>query len=137
MSDMNGNEDSIDTVIKSQPDIIARNIETVREKYSAAGRKENYEGSLNVLSYIKRKAPDILTKSGIMTGFCETLDEIISALHDLKECGCDIFTAGQYCSPGKNHVPVIAYISPLEFEQIKKTALSIGFSAKAVIIARF
>lgn len=123
--DFKGNKNSLDTIIKSHPDVFNHNIEAVKEIFKTARPQGNYDCSLEVLNYIK-KTSNILTKSGLMIGLGETFEQIEETLVDLKNVGCDIVTIGQYIQPSKEHLAVSKYYTPEEYEQLKVLAEKIG-----------
>ena len=123
--DFKGDEVSLNTIIKSHPDVFNHNIETVREVFKTARPQGNYDTSLEVLKYVKDNS-DILTKSGLMIGLGETFEQIENTLVDLKNVGCDIVTIGQYIQPSKEHLEVSKYYTPDEYEQLKILADKIG-----------
>lgn len=125
--DFKGNKDSLDTIIKAQPDVFNHNIETVREIFKTARPQGNYQTSLDVLKYIKDNSK-ITTKSGLMIGLGETCEQIHKTLSDLKMNGCDILTIGQYIQPSKEHLPVAKYYAPDEYEKLKLMAKETGFT---------
>lgn len=125
--DFKGNKDSLDTIIKAQPDVFNHNIETVREIFKTARPQGNYQTSLDVLKYIKDNSK-ITTKSGLMIGLGETCEQIHQTLSDLKMNGCDILTIGQYIQPSKEHLPVVKYYTPDEYEKLKLMAKETGFT---------
>lgn len=123
--DFKGNKNSLDTIIKSHPDVFNHNIEAVKEIFKTARPQGDYNCSLEVLKYIKDTS-DILTKSGLMIGLGETFEQIEETLIDLKNVGCDIVTIGQYIQPSKEHLEVSKYYTPEEYEQLKALAEKIG-----------
>lgn len=123
--DFKGNKNSLDTIIKAHPDVFNHNIETVRSVFKTARPQGNYDCSLDVLKYIKNNS-DILTKSGLMVGLGETFEDIEQTLLDLKNVGCDIVTIGQYIQPSKEHLEVLKYYTPEEYEDLKALAEKIG-----------
>ena len=123
--DFKGNKNSLDTIIKAHPDVFNHNIETVRSVFKTARPQGNYDCSLDVLKYIKNNS-DILTKSGLMIGLGETFEDIEQTLLDLKNVGCDIVTIGQYIQPSKEHLEVLKYYTPEEYEDLKALAEKIG-----------
>lgn len=123
--DFKGNKNSLDTIIKTHPDVFNHNIETVRSVFKTARPQGNYDCSLDVLKYIKNNS-DILTKSGLMVGLGETFEDIEQTLLDLKNVGCDIVTIGQYIQPSKEHLEVSKYYTPSEYEDLKALAEKIG-----------
>lgn len=120
------NKDSLDTIIKAKPDVFNHNIETARAVFEKARPLGNYDLSLSVLKYIKENS-DIPTKSGLMVGLGETMEQIAETFEDLKNIGCDILTVGQYIQPSKQHLETDKYYSLKEFEEIKDLAKKIGF----------
>lgn len=120
------NKDSLDTIIKAKPDVFNHNIETARAVFEKARPLGNYDLSLSALKYIKENS-DIPTKSGLMVGLGETMEQIAETFEDLKNIGCDILTVGQYIQPSKQHLEIDKYYSLKEFEEIKDLAKKIGF----------
>ena len=124
--DFNGDENSLDIIIKTMPEVFNHNIETTKQVFKKARPKGNYQTSLEVLKYVKDNS-NIKTKSGLMVGLGETLEEIEETFEDLKNVGCDILTVGQYIQPSKKHLEVDKYYTLEEFEEIKKLAKKVGF----------
>ena len=118
---------AIDTVLLSSPEVFNHNLETVARLQRVVRRKAQYEISLRVLDHVKKKRPDIKTKSGLMLGLGETTEEIIEALSDLRSVGCDLVTLGQYLQPSARHLPVVRYLPPAEFDELGRIARSLGF----------
>jgi lipoic acid synthetase len=125
--DFKGNESSLRTVLDAAPDILNHNTETVPRLYRVARPGGRYERSLELLDRARRCAPSIPTKSGLMLGLGEQLDEVLEVLGDLRRAGCQILTLGQYLSPSSAHLPVVRYYRPEEFDQIRIKALDLGF----------
>ena len=123
--DFKGNANALNTIIFSEPDVFNHNIETVRAVFKTARPQGDYDTSLNVLKYIKANSK-ITTKSGLMVGLGETFGQIEETLVDLKNCGCDIVTIGQYIQPSKEHLEVSKFYTPEEFEDLQKLAEKIG-----------
>ena len=124
--DFNGDENSLYIIIKAMPEVFNHNIETTKQVFKKARPKGNYQTSLEVLKYVKDNS-NIKTKSGLMVGLGETLEEIEETFEDLKNVGCDILTVGQYIQPSKKHLEVDKYYTLEEFEEIKKLAKKVGF----------
>lgn len=124
--DFEGIEDLIDIVIDAKPDVFNHNIETAKRLYPKARPLAQYERSLNFLYYIKKKAPDMITKSGLMVGLGETFEELSETFTDLKNANCDIVTIGQYMQPGKQHLAVEKYYTEKDFELVKLLAKDAG-----------
>ncbi len=123
--DFKGNEDSLNVIIKAHPDVFNHNIEAVRDIFKTARPQGNYDTSLKVLKYIKDNS-DIKTKSGLIIGLGENIEQIQTTMEDLYNAGCDILTIGQYIQPSKKHMEVAKYYSLNEYEELKKLAASIG-----------
>jgi lipoyl synthase len=126
--DFRGDEDCIRVVLSANPVCFNHNLETVRRLQGPVRRGAKYERSLFVLETAKRLRPDIATKSGLMLGLGEAEAEVIEALADLRQIGCDRLTLGQYMRPSLEHLPVQKYWHPDEFERIGNLARSMGFS---------
>jgi lipoic acid synthetase len=116
------------TVVAAKPACYNHNIETVHRLQDRVRRGAKYERSLDVLRFVKDLDPTIPTKSGLMLGHGETQGEIVEALEDLREIGCDRVTLGQYMRPSLAHLPVQKYWTPEEFDQLGAIAQDLGFS---------
>ena len=92
-----------------------------------------YERSLSVLQKVKERVPEIYTKSGLMLGLGETVDELHEAMADLRAAGCDLLTLGQYLQPTKKHLPVVEFSHPDQFAEHKTTAEAMGFTHVASV----
>lgn len=123
--DFKGNIESLNTIIKAHPDVFNHNIEAVRGIFKTVRPQGNYDISLSVLKYIKENS-DIKTKSGLIIGLGENIEQIKETFEDLYNVGCDILTVGQYIQPSKEHYPVGKYYKPEEYEELKKLATSVG-----------
>jgi lipoic acid synthetase len=126
--DLQGRYDAVEKIVKSGPQVISHNIETVR-RLSPEIRdvRASYDQSLGVLQTVKQINPEIYTKSSLMLGLGEHQDEVVESMDDLRDTGVDIITMGQYLQPGLDYAPVVEYISPLTFERYKTIALDKGF----------
>ncbi len=129
--DFQGREDDIDQVALARPDIYNHNIEAVERLCPTIRPQADYRRSLRVLERVRRVAPDVATKSGLMVGLGETRDEVLQCLRDLRAVGCDILTIGQYLAPSPEHAPVARYWPPEEFEDLEREAKAMGFRAVA------
>ena len=116
---------SLNTIIKVHPEVFNHNIETVKSLFKIARPQGNYDLSIKVLKYVKENS-DIVTKSGLMVGLGESINEIEETLVDLKNAGVDIITIGQYIQPSKAHLEVAKYYTLEEFDELKKLAVKIG-----------
>ena len=110
------------------PDVFNHNLETVPRLYKQARPGADYTWSLKLLSQFKQQNPAVPTKSGLMLGLGEQLDEVRQVMRDLRAHDCDMLTLGQYLQPSKHHLPVMRYVLPREFDALKQEALKIGFS---------
>lgn len=115
-------------VVEAYPACYNHNIETVRRLQGRVRRGAQYERSLDVLRIVKSLNPTIPTKSGLMLGHGETQAEVIAALVDLRNAGCDRLTLGQYMRPSLQHLPVQKYWTPEEFDQLGAIAQDLGFA---------
>lgn len=125
--DFCGQEQAIDTVIAAGPDVYNHNVETVARLYDLVRPKAKYSRSLDLLRHVKKKAPGIYTKSGLMVGLGEEFSEVAALLQDLRVAGCDVLTIGQYLQPSPHHLPVKRFITPEEFVAYKEAAVQAGF----------
>jgi lipoic acid synthetase len=126
--DFAGNLADVATVLESQVDVFAQNLETVERLTSRVrDARAGYDQTLAVLEFAKRHRPDVLTKSSLMVGLGENEDEIVATLDDLRDAAVDIVTFGQYLRPTINHLPVERYVTPEEFERYRRHGLARGF----------
>ncbi len=110
------------------PDVFNHNLETVPRLYKQARPGADYQWSLDLLKNFKQLGSNIPTKSGLMLGLGEELDEVREVMRDLRNHDCDMLTLGQYLQPSKHHLPVMRYVTPDEFEQLKQEGLEMGFA---------
>ena len=126
--DYRGDLNALDIVLDAQPDVFAHNIETVRRLTPRVrDKRAKYDQSLRILEHAKKRAPERFTKTSLMLGLGETVDEIEQAMDDARSAGIDIFTMGQYLQPSKKHLPVEAFITPEKFAELGRLAKSKGF----------
>jgi len=125
--DFQGSIEAIDLVIEAKPDVLNHNIETVPRLHPLVKPKSNYKRSLGILERPRSMAPDIYTKSGLMVGFGETKDEVLSVMKDLRAVDCDIMTIGQYLKPPGSPLEVKDYITPELFKWYRNKAEEMGF----------
>lgn len=125
--DLKGVEASINMIIDAKPHIINHNMETVPSVFKRVRPMGNYATSLSLLKYVKSQDAAIITKSGIMVGLGEIPDEVEHVMDDLRRCGCDVMTIGQYLPPSSNHALLREYVTPEQFESYKIIALGKGF----------
>jgi len=129
--DFKGNTDALRSVLEAGPDVFNHNMETVQRLYQAIRPQADYERSLDVLRKAKKVNSDVRTKSGLMLGLGETIKEVIDLLADLRSADCDALTIGQYLRPTKKNHPVVEYIVPRVFDDLKEKAIEIGFCSVA------
>ena len=128
-SDFNGNADALAAVMEARPHIFNHNLETVERLSPIVRFRAKYRLSLQVLQRALQMAPGmVVTKSGIMLGLGETRDEILQTMDDLREHGVTVLTMGQYLRPSPRHLPVIDYVRPEVFDELRDIALSKGFT---------
>lgn len=125
--DMKGDIDALDVIINAKPDIINHNVETIKYFYKDIRPQAIYQRSLDVLKYVKKKDPSILTKTGFMVGFGETEEQVFELMNDIREVDCDILTVGQYLQPTKEHFLLVEYVHPETFKKYEDTGYSKGF----------
>jgi len=128
--DFQGNWAALDLVMKAKPDVLNHNTETVSRLYRRVRPDANYQQTMQLIqrasTYRSSEYP-VLTKSGIMCGLGETIEELHTAMKDLRAMDCDILTLGQYLRPTKSHLPVERFYTPEEFAELKQIGLEIGF----------
>lgn len=126
--DFKGDNEALDKIIEEEPEVIAHNVETIdRLTSKVRDKRATYTQSLNVLKRVKEINPKIFTKTSIMLGLGESEEEVIKAMHDLRNNNVDIVTFGQYLRPTKKHLPVIEYITPDKFKYYEQIGLDLGF----------
>jgi lipoic acid synthetase len=125
--DFKGDERAIGRVVGSPIDILNHNTETVPRLYRRARPGAKYARTLNLLRLGKQLRPELLTKTGLMLGLGEERDELRAVFLDLAAVGCDILTLGQYLQPSAEHLPVVRYLPPDEFNAWREEALALGF----------
>jgi len=124
--DFRGSDEALRTVLRAQPDVLNHNLETVPRLYPVARRGSIYQRSLHLLRHAREIAPSIPTKSGLMVGLGETLDELRAVLQDLAAAGVDIVTIGQYLRPSGEQLPVARFYTPQEFAALKDFGEKLG-----------
>ncbi|HEX6984881.1 MAG TPA: lipoyl synthase, partial [Planctomycetaceae bacterium] len=129
--DFLGNTTAIDRVVEARPDVFNHNTETVPRLYHRVRRNAEYQRTLDLLARVKELAPEIPTKSGLMLGLGETLDEVLDVCADLRAVGVEMITIGQYLQPTPHHLPVERYLPPEEFDAIGGLVRKLGFKLVA------
>ncbi|HLW51218.1 MAG TPA: lipoyl synthase [Candidatus Angelobacter sp.] len=125
--DFQGRDDCLQIVLEARPEVLNHNTETVPRLYRVVRSGARYERTLRLLDNVKRFAPNMVSKTGVMAGLGETMDELLQVFRDLAACRVDILTVGQYLRPSKDHVPIARYYTPDEFAFMKRQALAMGF----------
>jgi lipoyl synthase len=125
--DFQGREDCLRVVLEAQPNILNHNTETVPRLYRVARSGARYERTLELLARAKSIDPRTVTKSGLMAGLGETMDELLEVFRDLAKQKVDILTIGQYLRPSRDHLPVARMYTPEEFALMKTEAMAMGF----------
>lgn len=125
--DFQGREDALRIVLEARPDILNHNTETVPRLYRAVRSGARYQRTLDLLANAKKFVPGTVTKSGVMAGLGETMQELIDVFRDLGTRGVDILTVGQYLRPSRDHLPIARFYTPEEFQRLKEEALRFGF----------
>ena len=125
--DFEGNWDALAAVMEARPDILNHNIESIERLYKTVRPQAKYWRSMDLLRRAKELDPTVVTKSGMMLGVGEELEETREAMRHLREVDCDVLTLGQYLRPSVKHIPVVRYVAPEEFAQLKQDGLAMGF----------
>ncbi len=118
---------TVELLVKEKPDVFNHNIETVPRLFPTICPGSRYFTSLKLLSDVKKLDSNIFTKSGIMVGLGESLEEVIQVMDDLRSAEVDFLTIGQYLQPTKNHALIDRYVTPEEFKQMEIVAKAKGF----------
>ena len=125
--DFQGSHEAMDIVMAAAPDVLNHNTETVPRLYRQVRLGARYERSLDMLAYAKRIAPRTPVKSGLMLGLGERDDEVLQVMRELRASGVDILTLGQYLRPSTKHLPIVRYVPPAEFDELRRQGQRIGF----------
>jgi lipoic acid synthetase len=125
--DFQGLDEPLRIVLDAQPDVLNHNTESVPRLYRVVRSGARYERTLRLLENAKKFAPAMVTKSGVMVGLGETMEELLQVFFDLGSRGVDVLTVGQYLRPSRDHLPIARFYTPDEFAYMKKEALRFGF----------
>lgn len=125
--DFLGDLAAIDHVTDANPEVFNHNLETVPRLYRVVRGRALYQRSLDLLDRVKRRAPHVVTKAGLMLGIGETTEELFEVLADLRTIRCDVLTLGQYLAPTLKHIPVARFVPPAEFDALAAKARLLGF----------
>jgi lipoic acid synthetase len=126
--DFQGSCAAVETVMAAAPDVLNHNTETVPRLYRQVRLGARYERSLDVLAHAKHVAPGTPTKSGLMLGLGETIAEVLAVMRDLRAHHVDILTLGQYLRPSPRHLPIVRYVTPEEFADLRTAGHEMGFA---------
>jgi lipoic acid synthetase len=125
--DFQGHEDCLQIVLDARPDILNHNTETVPRLYRVARSGARYERTLKLLENVKKFSPDTVSKSGLMVGLGESMDEMVQVFRDLSAIKLDILTVGQYLRPSRDHLPIAKFYTPEEFTFLREEAGKLAF----------
>jgi lipoic acid synthetase len=125
--DFKGSLDALKIVMDARPEILNHNIETVPRLFKQVQPQDHYEWSQTILENAKTMDPEVLTKSGIMLGLGEEMEEVKQVMSDLRSWNVDIITIGQYLQPSRKHLPIVRYYTLEEFQELKEYGQKIGF----------
>ena len=125
--DFQRKEGALAQIVSAKPDVFNHNLETISRLYKNVRRGASYNHSLNLLKKVKKLSSTIFTKSGIMVGLGEKIEEIEILLKDLRRSDVDFVTIGQYMQPSKDHLPLVKYYTIEEFKKIENIAYNMGF----------
>lgn len=125
--DFKGSVEALKIVMDARPEILNHNVETVPRLFKTVQPQDDYNWARATLTNAKKLDPEVLTKSGIMVGLGETMDEVKATMRDLRDWGVDILTIGQYLQPSRKHLPIVRYYTPDEFAELKEFGYQIGF----------
>jgi lipoic acid synthetase len=129
--DLGGNRTALGVILAARPDVLAHNLETVPRQYPTARAGADYGRSLALLAAVREMASGIPAKSGLMLGLGEDRTELLLVFADLRDAGVTMLTLGQYLQPTRRHLPVVRYLPPEEFAELRATALAMGFTQVA------
>jgi lipoic acid synthetase len=119
---------AVEVLVETPPDVFNHNLETIPRLYKKARPGSDYQWSLNLLKRYKEAQPNVLTKSGLMLGLGETMEETLDVMRDLRAHGCNMLTLGQYLQPSQDHLAVERYVTPEEFDELARLGKEMGFS---------
>ena len=129
--DLQGDLDGLQTILDSGPDVLNHNVETVPRLYPVVRPEAIYKRSIELIANAKRLNPNQVTKSGIMLGLGESVEELYAVWDDLLAAHCDILTLGQYLQPSAKHLPVDRFVPPEEFAELQERGYAHGFAGVA------
>ncbi|MCG6936566.1 MAG: lipoyl synthase [Gammaproteobacteria bacterium] len=118
---------ALEILHQSPADVFNHNLETVPRLYKQCRPGADYQWSLTLLKRFRQLHPEVPTKSGLMLGLGESMDEVIEVMHDMRAHDVDMLTLGQYLQPSRHHLPVERYVTPDEFDELHDRAVALGF----------
>lgn len=118
---------ALEILANEPPDIFNHNLESIPRLYKAVRPGSDYQWSLDLIRHFQQQHPDIPTKSGLMLGLGETLEEVQQVMQDLRDHGCRMLTLGQYLQPSRHHLPVDRFVTPAEFDELGRIGREMGF----------
>ena len=125
--DFDGSMPALKTVVRAGPNVLNHNIEAPKRVFPRVRPRGDYQRSLDLLAAVKELDPAMPSKSGIIVGMGEELDEVVETMVDLRTVGCDLLTVGQYLRPSARHIPIDRFYTPDEFDRIRSIGESLGF----------
>lgn len=125
--DFKGDREAADTILEARPEIFSHNVETVPRLYHELRKGADYERSLQLLGYAKSEGKEVMTKSALILGLGETMEEVRGVLEDLRAVDCDFLAIGQYLQPTQDQVEVSHFVSPKVFSELEALAYELGF----------
>ncbi len=126
--DFAGSWPALQKVLDARPDVLNHNIESTNRIFPRVRPKGDYRRSLELLAKCKELAPGMVTKSGIIVGMGETVDEVVDTMRDLRSVDCDLLTIGQYLRPSDKHLAIDRFYTPAEFEELRLIGQELGFA---------
>ncbi|MBT8130028.1 MAG: lipoyl synthase [Gammaproteobacteria bacterium] len=120
-------EVALEIMHRHPPDVFNHNLETVPRLYRQCRPGSDYQWSLDLLKQFKQAQPSVPTKSGLMLGLGEAIEEVIEVMQDMRDHDVEMLTLGQYLQPSKHHLPVERFVNPDEFDELYQTAMGMGF----------
>ena len=118
---------ALEVLADCPPDIFNHNLESIPRLYKAVRPGSDYQWSLDLIKHFQEQHPDVPTKSGLMLGLGESIDEIKQVMQDLRDHGCRMLTLGQYLQPSRHHLAVERFVTPAEFDELAVVAKEMGF----------
>lgn len=118
---------ALEILTQSPPDIFNHNLESIPRLYKAVRPGSDYQWSLDLIKRFQAMHPDVPTKSGLMLGLGETMDEVKQVMQDLRDHGCRMLTLGQYLQPSRHHLAVERFVTPEEFDELGRIGKEMGF----------